>query len=152
MLSKVKSASILGIDAYEVEVETDMTFGIPGFSIVGLPDVSVKESKDRVKSAITNSMIEFPPNQKITLNLSPADRKKEGPSFDLPIAIGILAACGTLNTAKLESYMITGELSLDGSINSVKGALSMSLLAKNLGYKGIIVPFANADEAAVVEG
>jgi magnesium chelatase family protein len=150
MLSKIKSAAILGIDAYEVEVEVDITFGMPNFSIVGLPDASVKESKDRVKSAIKNSEYEFPPNKKITINLSPADRKKEGPSFDLPIAIGILDAEGQIMKNLLSDYIIVGELSLDGSINSIKGALSIALLAQKSGYKGVILPCHNADEAAVV--
>ncbi|MFP4465699.1 MAG: YifB family Mg chelatase-like AAA ATPase [Candidatus Goldiibacteriota bacterium] len=152
MLSKVKSAAILGIDAYEVEVETDITFGIPNFSTVGLPDASVKESKDRVRSAIKNSEYDFPPNKKITINLSPADRKKEGPSFDLPIAAGILAAEGFISKECLSKYMIIGELSLDGTINPIKGALSITLMAKENGYKGVIMPASNADEAAVVEG
>jgi magnesium chelatase family protein len=152
MLSKIKSAAISGIDAYEVEVEVDITFGLPGFSIVGLPDASVKESKDRVKAAVNNSEYEFPPSKKITINLSPADRKKEGPSFDLPIAIGIMAADDAINREFLEDYLIIGELSLDGSINSVKGCLSIALLARETGYKGVILPVANADEAAVVEG
>ncbi len=152
MLSKVKSAAILGIDAYEVEVETDTSLGLPTFSTVGLPDASVKESKDRVKSAIKNSGFEYPPNKKITVNLSPADKKKEGPSFDLPIACGILAAERIISSDKLKDYMIAGELSLDGGINSIKGALSMAILASKIGYKGFILPEANADEAAVVSG
>jgi magnesium chelatase family protein len=152
MLSKVKSAAIFGIDAYEVEVEVDITFGLPTFSIVGLPDASVKESKDRVRSAIKNSEVEFPQNKKITINLSPADRKKEGPSFDLPIAIGILSAEDFISTEKINNYLIVGELSLDGKINSIKGVLSISILAKQKKYRGVIVPYANADEAAVVEG
>ncbi|MFW6210985.1 MAG: magnesium chelatase domain-containing protein, partial [bacterium] len=152
MLSKVKSAAILGIDAYEVEVETDITFGIPNFSTVGLPDASVKESKDRVRSAIKNSEYDFPPNKKITINLSPADRKKEGPSFDLPIAAGILAAEGFISKECLSKYMIIGELSLDGSVKRVKGALSMAIRARQEGYAGILVPPENAQEAAVAEG
>ncbi len=152
MLSKIKSAAILGIDAYEVEVEVDITFGIPNFSIVGLPDASVKESKDRVRAAIKNSEFEFPPNKKITINLSPADRKKEGPSFDLPIAIGILVAEEQILLNNINNYIIIGELSLDGGINSIKGALSIALLAKKLNYKGVILPYQNADEASVVDG
>jgi magnesium chelatase family protein len=152
MLGKIKSAAILGIDAYEVEVEVDISPGLPGFSVVGLPDASVKESKDRVKSAVKNSEYQFPPNKKITINLSPADRKKEGPSFDLPIAVGIMAADGIINSTLLEDYLIIGELSLDGSVNMVKGCLSIALLARESGYKGIIIPCANADEAAVVDG
>ncbi|MCE5299994.1 MAG: YifB family Mg chelatase-like AAA ATPase [Spirochaetia bacterium] len=151
MLGKIKSAAILGIDAYEVEVEVDIGPGIPSFSVVGLPDVSVKESKDRVKSAIRNSEYEFPQNRRIIINLSPADKKKEGPSFDLPIAIGILAAESSISRERIENYLIIGELSLDGSINAVRGCLSIALLAKDKGYEGVIVPAANADEAAVVE-
>ncbi len=152
MLGKIKSAAILGIDAYEVEVEVDITFGMPAFSIVGLPDTSVKESKDRVRAAIKNSEFEFPPNKKITINLSPADRKKEGPSFDLPIAIGILVAEEQILVNNINNYIIIGELSLDGGINSIKGALSIALLAKKLNYKGVILPHQNADEASVVDG
>ncbi len=152
MLSKIKSAAITGIDAYELVVETDTTFGVPQFSTVGLPDASVKESKDRVQSAIKNSEYEFPPNKKITVNLSPADRKKEGPSFDLPMAVGILAAEGTIEKGLIEKYIIAGELSLDGGVKNIKGCLSIALLAKNLGYKGIIIPWGNRDEAAVVSG
>lgn len=154
MLSKIHSAAILGIDAYEVEVETDIGPGLPGFSLVGLPDTSVKESKDRVRSAIKNCDRKFPPNKKITINLSPADRKKEGPSFDLPIAIGILAADedGAINEKLLDDYILAGELSLDGSVNNIKGCLSIAILGRAEGYKGVIVPAGNADEAAVVEG
>lgn len=152
MLSKIKSSAILGIDAYEVEVEVDITFGLPTFSIVGLPDASVKESKDRVRSAIKNSEVEFPQNKKITINLSPADRKKEGPSFDLPIAIGILVAEDFVSSEKINDYLIAGELSLDGKVNNIKGALSISILAREKKFKGVIVPAPNADEAAVVEG
>jgi len=151
MLSKIKSAAIIGIEAYEVDVEVDITFGMPVFSIVGLPDASVKESKDRVKSAVKNSEYEFPPNKKITINLSPADKKKEGPSFDLPIAVGIMAAENSINKDKLADYIITGELSLDGTINSIRGCLSIALMASKQKYKGVILPIANADEAAVVE-
>ena len=152
MLSKVKSAAILGIDAYDVDVETDITFGMPQFSIVGLPDASVKESKDRVRSAIKNCEYEFPPNKKITINLSPADRKKEGPSFDLAIAIGIIAAGEDVSFAESDKYIINGELSLDGEVKPVKGCLSIALMAKNSGYRGVIIPYGNADEAAVVNG
>jgi magnesium chelatase family protein len=152
MLSKVKSAAIIGIDAYEVEVEVDISAGLPGFSVVGLPDASVKESKDRVRSAVKNSEYRFPPNMKITINLSPADKKKEGPSFDLPIAVGIMSAGDSVSREKLRDYLIIGELSLDGSINPVRGCLSIALLAREKGYKGLIIPHANADEAAVVTG
>lgn len=152
MLSKIKSVAIFGIDAYEVEVEVDHAPGLPAFSVVGLPDASVKESKDRVRSAISNTGFDFPIDKKITINLSPADRKKEGPSFDLPIAAGILASEGFIEPANFSGYIMTGELSLDGEIKSVKGCLSASLFARNHKYKGIIVPVYNADEAAVVSG
>jgi magnesium chelatase family protein len=135
-----------------VEVETDIGPGLPAFNIVGLPDTSVKESRDRVRSAVNNCEYKFPPNRKITINLSPADRKKEGPSFDLPIAIGVLSADDIVKKEKLEDYLITGELSLDGAVNNVKGCLSIAILGRAEGYKGVIVPAGNADEAAVVEG
>jgi len=108
MLSKIKSAAIIGIDAYEVEVEVDISAGLPGFSVVGLPDASVKESKDRVRSAVKNSEYRFPPNMKITINLSPADKKKEGPSFDLPIAVGIMSAGDGVSREKIQDYLIIG--------------------------------------------
>lgn len=152
MLSKVLSASIIGIDAFIVEVEVDITLkGLPHFSMVGLPDAAVKESKDRVRAALKNIGFHFPLKQ-ITVNLAPADLKKEGSSFDLPIAIGIITAEGVLEHISTEGYLFTGELSLDGRIKPVKGALSMALKAKELGLKGIILPEENAAEAAVVEG
>lgn len=152
MLSKVLSASIIGIDAYIVEVEIDITQrGLPHFSMVGLPDAAVKESKDRVRSSLKNIGFNFPLKQ-ITVNLAPADLKKEGSSFDLPIAIGIICAEGIIELTSLDSYLLSGELSLDGKIKPVRGALSMALKAKELGLKGIILPEENAPEAAVVEG
>ncbi len=152
MLSKVLSASIIGIDAFIVEVEVDVTLkGLPHFSMVGLPDAAVKESKDRVRAALKNIGFHFPLKQ-ITVNLAPADLKKEGSSFDLPIAIGIITAEGVLEHISTEGYLFTGELSLDGRIKPIKGALSMALKAKELGLKGIILPEENAAEAAVVEG
>ena len=151
MLSKVLSASIIGIDAHTVEVEVDITSrGLPHFSMVGLPDAAVKESKDRVRAALKNIGFNFPLKQ-ITVNLAPADLKKEGSSFDLPIAIGIVAAEGILGTDSIQSYLFTGELSLDGRIKPVKGALSMALRARELGLKGLILPEENASEAAVVK-
>lgn len=152
MLSKVLSASIIGIDAHTVEVEVDITSrGLPHFSMVGLPDAAVKESKDRVRAALKNIGFNFPLKQ-ITVNLAPADLKKEGSSFDLPIAVGIIAAEGILGSDSVEGYLFTGELSLDGRIKPVKGALSMALRAKELGLKGVILPEENASEAAVVKG
>jgi magnesium chelatase family protein len=149
MLSNIKSAALLGIDAYPVDVEVDTSPGLPTFQTVGLPDAAVKESKDRVKSAITNSQFAFP-IQRITVNLAPADTKKEGPSFDLPIAIGILAASGTLPAKVLEGYWMVGELSLDGKIRPIRGALSIALAARESKVKGLLVPVDNAKEAGVV--
>lgn len=152
MLSKVLSASIVGIDAYIVEVEVDITLkGLPHFSMVGLPDAAVKESRDRVRAALKNIGFHFPLKQ-ITVNLAPADVKKEGSSFDLPIAIGIIAAEGVLEASSVEGYLFAGELSLDGKIKPVRGALSIALKAKELGLRAIILPEENAPEAAVVEG
>jgi magnesium chelatase family protein len=151
MLSKVISASIVGIDAYPVEVEVDIASrGLPHFSMVGLPDAAVKESKDRVRAALKNIGFLFPLKQ-ITVNLAPADVKKEGSSFDLPIAIGILVAEGVIETSSVNGYLFTGELSLDGKIKPVRGALSMALRARELGLNGIVLPEENAPEAAVVK-
>ena len=140
-----------GIDGFIIAVEVDISYGLPVFNIVGLPEVSVKESKDRVKIAIKNSGYTFP-MERIVVNLAPADVKKEGTGFDLPVAIGILAASGVIPTDKINTYLIFGELSLDGKIKPVRAALPYALAAKEKGYKGIILPFENADEAAMVEG
>src|SRR5512137_2374074 len=123
MLAKVLSSALLGIDAILVDVEVDIAQGLPQFATVGLPDGAVKESKDRVKSALKNSGYDFP-NRRITVNLAPADIKKEGASFDLPISIGILSATGVVKNDKLSDYLLLGELSLDGGIRPVRGALS----------------------------
>ncbi|MBW1982933.1 MAG: hypothetical protein JRJ12_17170, partial [Deltaproteobacteria bacterium] len=151
MLAKVLSSAVLGIDAYEVEVEVDITMGLPAFATVGLPDGAVRESKERVKSAIKNSGFRFPPHR-ITVNLAPADIRKEGAGFDLPMAVGILAATGIVSRSKLSSYLIIGELSLDGRVKATRGALPMALTARNNGFEGILVPEANCREAAVVDG
>lgn len=151
MLAKVLSSAVLGVDAYIVEVEVDIRHGLPGFNTVGLPEAAVKESKDRVKSAINNSGYRFP-DDRITVNLAPADIKKEGTGFDLPIAIGILTATGVVPQNMLSEYLILGELSLDGRIKPLKGSLPVALSAKNSGLRGIIVPKQNAREAAVVNG
>ncbi|MCL5024493.1 MAG: YifB family Mg chelatase-like AAA ATPase [Nitrospirae bacterium] len=152
MLAKIRSASVVGIDAHVVEVEVDITArGLPHFSMVGLPDLAVKESRDRVRPALKNIGFNFPLKQ-ITVNLAPADLKKEGSAFDLPIAIGIIAAEGVIDSGFLDGYLFTGELSLDGRIKPVRGALSMAILAKGMGLKGLILPKENAPEAAVVSG
>jgi magnesium chelatase family protein len=151
MLSKVLSCATFGIEGYLVEVEVDLSTGLPGFTTVGLPDNAVKESKDRVYAAIKNAGFRFP-GRKITVNLAPADVKKEGSSFDLPIAVGILAASQSVRTANLNQYAILGELSLDGSLRPIKGAISVSLAGKENKLDGLIVPRQNAQEAALVEG
>jgi magnesium chelatase family protein len=151
MLAKVLSSALIGIDAILVEVEVDIAQGLPQFATVGLPEGAVKESKDRVKSALKNSGYEFPA-RRITVNLAPADIKKEGSSFDLPISAGILSATGVIKPEFLKDYLLLGELSLDGGIKPVKGCLSVAVAAKKSGLKGLLVPLENAREAAVVEG
>ena len=151
MLSRVFSSAVLGVDAYTVEVEVDIRRGLPTFATVGLPEAAVKESKDRVKSAISNSGYRFP-DDRITVNLAPADIKKEGTGFDLPIALGILAATGVVPQNRLSEYLILGELSLDGRIKAVRGSLPVALLARNSNFRGMILPRENASEAAVVDG
>jgi magnesium chelatase family protein len=150
LLAKVLSSAVLGIDAYQVEVEVDITSGLPTFTTVGLPEASVKESKERVKAAINNSGYRFP-DDRITVNLAPADIKKEGTGFDLPIALGILAATGIIPQEIVSQYLILGELSLDGRIKPVKGSLPMALAAKKTGDAAIIVPDDNSREASVVK-
>ncbi|MBW1864785.1 MAG: ATP-binding protein [Deltaproteobacteria bacterium] len=149
MLAKVLSSAVIGIDAYLVEVEVDITRGLPTFTTVGLPEAAVKESKERVKSAISNSGYTFP-DDRITVNLAPANIKKEGTGFDLPIALGILAAEKLIPQVRVNDYTIMGELSLDGRIKPVKGSLPMAIAAKKAGYQGIIVPYDNGREASVV--
>ncbi len=151
MLSKVISASVIGIDAHIVVVEVDILLkGMPYFSIVGLPDAAVKESKDRVRAALKNIGFNFPLKQ-ITVNLAPADLKKEGSSYDLPLAVGILASEGIIPRENLKGYLVSGELSLDGSIKPIRGSLSMGITTRDSGLKGIILPEDNASEAAVVK-
>lgn len=149
MLARILSSAVSGVDAYSVEVEVDISHGLPVFTTVGLPEVSVRESKDRVKTAINNSGYTFPLDR-ITVNLAPADIKKEGTGFDLPIALGILTATGVIEQNAVSGYLITGELSLDGRVKPVKGSLPMAIAAKNAGYKGIMIPFDNGLEASVV--
>lgn len=152
MLSKVLSASVIGIEAYKVEVEVDISSrGLPHFSMVGLPDAAVKESRDRVRAALKNIGFNFPLKQ-ITVNLAPADLKKEGSAFDLPIAVGIICSEGLIEQEAISGYLFTGELSLDGRIKPVRGALSMALMVRGAGLRGIILPSENAPEAAVVNG
>ncbi len=151
MLAKVLSSTLIGIDAIIVDVEVDLAPGLPAFATVGLPDGAVRESKDRVRAALKNSGYDFP-TRRITANLAPADIRKEGAAFDLPISIGILAASGVIRTTRLQQFILLGELSLDGSLKAVRGALSMAVAARRAGLSGIILPQENACEAAVVEG
>ena len=151
MVTKIKSSALHGVDGCIIEVETDMGRGMPAFDIVGLPDSAVKESRERVKAAIRNSGFEFPVKH-ITINLAPAHMKKEGPSFDLPIAVGILSQTGVISEEKTTGTLFMGELSLDGGIRPVRGVLPMVHSAFKEGYKNFIVPFGNSQEAALIEG
>mgnify|MGYP001148523906 CR=1 FL=1 len=151
MISRVKSSAVLGIDAYIVDVETDVSRGIPSFTIVGLPKGAVKESRERVETVVKNMGFSLPP-RRITINLAPADIQKEGAAFDLPIAVAILAATGQINPAALEETAILGELSLLGTLRPVKGVLPISLAIKENGLRRILVPEQNAPEAAIVGG
>ena len=150
MLAKILSSAVIGVDAYLVEVEVDISYGLPNFTIVGLPEVSVKESKERVRAAILNSGYTFP-DDRITVNLAPANIKKEGTGFDLPIAVGILAATRLIPAEAVSGCLILGELSLDGRIKPVNGSLPMAIAAKLAGYPSIVVPYDNRLEAAVVQ-
>lgn len=152
MTSNVQSCAVLGVDGYIVEVEVDMSAGLPVFTTVGLPEGAVRESKERVRSAIKNSGFKIPP-RRITVNLAPANVRKEGSSFDLPISVGILASAGLIAPGgKLKDFLIMGELSLDGRVKKVGGVLPMAFCAKEKGFKGVIVPQASAAEAALVSG
>jgi magnesium chelatase family protein len=150
VIAKVLSSAVIGIEAYLIEVEVDIVHGLPNCTIVGLPETTVRESKERIKAAVKNSGYRFP-DDRITINLAPASIKKYGTGYDLPIAIGILAASGILSRKKLQQLLFLGELSLDGRVKPVCGSLSMALAAKNAGYKGIVVPDENKTEAAVVK-
>src|SRR3972149_9303902 len=151
MLSRVLSSMITGIEASIVEVEVDLVFGLPIFTIVGLPDTAVRESRERVKSALRNAGFKIPP-KKITVNLAPANLRKEGALYDLPVAIAILCAEGIVNNEFIKDYMFIGELSLYGRTKPVRGALSIAIAAKNAGLKGLFIPEENAAEASMIEG
>ena len=151
MISKVFSLSLHGIHGTLVTVEIDIAPGLPTLTLVGLPDASVRESRDRVVSAVRNSGFEFP-IRRITVNLAPADVRKEGPAFDLPIAVGILDSTGALESRRLEEWCLIGELALDGCLRPVKGVLPMALEARDRKFRGVILPRANYKEAAVVDG
>ncbi len=151
MLARVWSASLVGIDAVKVGVEVDVSAGLPGIVVVGLPDAAVQESKERVKAALKNSGYAFP-MRRIVINLTPADLRKEGPCFDLPIAVGILAASEQVSGQMLGDHLFLGEVSLDGSLRAIAGVLPIAAAAKKLGIVGLVVPEANAQEAAIVDG
>jgi magnesium chelatase family protein len=151
MLFKIFGASLHGIEAYLVEVEVDISLGLPDFVIVGLPDAAVRESRERVKAALKNCGYEFP-SRKVIINLAPADRRKEGSSFDLPIALGLLAHLDIFPLDRLQDYLFLGELALDGRLKSGKGILSATVLAKKLAFTGIVIPRDNEREAALVQG
>jgi magnesium chelatase family protein len=151
MLARVWSASIVGIDAVKVGVEADVSGGLPKIVVVGLPDSAVQEAKERVRATLKNSGYAFP-MRSIVINLTPADLRKEGPSFDLPIAIGILAASEQVSGELLGDYLFLGELSLDGSLRAVAGVLPIAAAAQKMGISGLVVPAANAQEAALVQG
>ncbi len=150
MLALLKTATVIGIEACPVQVEVDVSFGIPGFTMVGLPDASVRESRDRVRSAIRNSGFDYP-QHRITVNLSPADLRKAGSAFDLPIALGILAASGAI-PGVMEDVLVLGELSLDGVIHPVRGVLPVAVSARRRALRGVLLPYGNLAEASVVKG
>jgi magnesium chelatase family protein len=151
VLASLRTAALLGVEACAVQVEVDVSLGMPIFTMVGLPDASVRESRDRVRSAIRNSGFEFPAHR-ITVNLAPADVRKAGASFDLPIALGILAAQGVVERRQIPEVVLFGELSLDGSIQPTRGALPIAAAARRDGVSGMLLPAANASEAAIVTG
>ncbi|MEZ4614703.1 MAG: magnesium chelatase domain-containing protein [Caldilineaceae bacterium] len=150
MLAKVQSCAVIGLDAERIHVEVDIASGLDKITLVGLPDAAVRESGERVRAAITNSGFFFP-QHRLTINLAPADLRKEGPAYDLPIAVGILAATRQL-MANLDDALILGELSLDGGVRHVNGVLPMASMAKEAGYRRLFVPAGDAPEAALVEG
>jgi magnesium chelatase family protein len=151
MLARVQSAAVFGIEASPVTIEVDVSFGLPGFTVVGLPDASVRESRDRIRSAVRNCGFEFP-KHRIVVNLAPADVRKAGASFDLPIALGVLAAAGVMVRRDVRDVLILGELSLDGGIQAARGVLPVAIAARRQKVAGLLLPAANLPEAAVVEG
>jgi len=150
LLSKIYSCILNGLDGNLIEVETDISNGLPALTIVGLPDTAVKESKERIRSAIKNSGFEFP-MKRITINLAPANTKKEGTHLDLPMALGILKASHQIDHPSMESFAFIGELSLDGRLNSVMGILPLVISLRNEGFKKIILPKINQEEAAIIQ-
>ena len=152
MIVKIFSAALQGVDAFRVDLEVDLArSGMPAFTMVGLAEGAVRESRERVFSALKNSGLKLPA-ARITVNLAPADRKKEGSAYDLPLALGLIAAAGILPPSAADGFFIAGELSLAGEVKAVPGVLPLAILAQKEGARGLIVPLANAAEAAVVEG
>jgi pimeloyl-ACP methyl ester carboxylesterase len=151
MLATLRTAAVFGVEACTVQVEVDVSFGMPAFTMVGLPDASVRESRDRVRSAIRNSGFDFPAHR-ITVNLAPADVRKAGAAFDLPIALGILAAQGVVARRRIFDLVILGELSLDGAIQQARGVLPTAVAARREGATGVLLPRSNASEAGIVSG
>jgi len=151
MLATLESATVVGVEACRVHVEIDVSGGLPHFQLVGLPDASVRESRDRVRAAIRNSGFDFPP-RRITINLAPGDVRKAGPAFDLPIALGMLAAMGVVTRTDLAGIVNVGELSLDGAIQPARGVLPIAAEARRSGARALLLPYDNLAEASVVSG
>jgi magnesium chelatase family protein len=151
MIAVTRSLAVFGIDSYPVEIEADMSLGLPTFTIVGLPDNAVREARQRIRSAISNLGLKLP-GKRITINMAPAGMKKEGPGFDLPIAVSILAASGILSPESVRDHYFVGELALDGSLRPVRGVLSMADRARRDSHSGLVVPLSNSREAAVTGG
>lgn len=151
MITRVFSAAVVGVDATEIEIEVNTGPGEPSIIVVGLPDTAVKESKDRVIAALSNSGYRWP-RKRTTVNLAPADIKKQGPSFDLPIAIGMIATDTEEDLPRLSRCTVAGELALTGDVRPIKGALPLTLEARSRGKKAVILPLANVREASVVQG
>ena len=151
MLAKVHAAAVVGLEGAIVEVEVDTGRGLPSFVIVGLPDAAVQESRERVQAAIKNAGLVFP-RQRVTVNLAPASLRKEGPAYDLAIALGALAASGQIDAEWLQSTLCTGELSLDGSLRHVRGVLPVAALARSKGFRRVVVPEQDAAEASLIPG
>ena len=149
MLARVFSCAVIGLEGVVVEVEVDSGLGLPGMTIVGLPDAAVQESRERVQAAVKNAGIEFP-RKRIIVNLAPASVRKEGPAYDLPIALGVLVMMGRLPQASCEEALVVGELSLDGSVRHSRGVLPMTVVARQQGFRRIFVPQCDAAEAALI--
>ena len=147
--SQVKSAALFGLESEVVTVETDLSPGLPSFTVVGLPDLSVRESKERIRTAIINSGYPFPA-KRITINLAPAGTRKEGTHFDLPIAVSVMVSSGSIEKKRLDRFAFLGELSLNGMVNRINGALPLAIGLRRQGFRNIILPYANAEEVAAV--